>query len=91
MLFRSLKQRNGQPMGVADQVVSIFAGTNGYLDDVPVTDVSRFETELIEDVRSRNSAMLDALAKGGGLPEDELHEAVKSFKDRFVPTATAAE
>jgi F-type H+-transporting ATPase subunit alpha len=90
-LVELLKQANGKPMGVAEQVVSIYAGTNGYLDDVPVPDVSRFETELIEDVRSRNSAMLDALAKGGGLPEDELREAVSSFKERFVPTATAAE
>jgi F-type H+-transporting ATPase subunit alpha len=85
-LVELLKQANGKPMGVADQVVSIFAGTNGYLDDVPVVDVGRFESELIEDVRGRNSAMLDALAKGGGLPEDELHEAVKSFKSRFQPT-----
>ncbi|HUP86253.1 MAG TPA: F0F1 ATP synthase subunit alpha [Acidimicrobiales bacterium] len=90
-LVELLKQANGKPMGVADQVVSIFAGTNGYLDDVPVPDVGRFETELIEDVRGRNASMIDGLAKGGGLPEDELHEAVKSFKARFVPTASAAE
>jgi F-type H+-transporting ATPase subunit alpha len=78
-------------MPVAEQVVSIYAGTNGYLDDVPVADVGRFEAELIEDVRSRNASMLDALAKGGGLPEDELRDAVQSFKDRFVATASAAE
>src|SRR3954452_21811220 len=90
-LVELLKQANGRPMPVAEQVVSIFAGTNGYLDDVPVPDVGRFEDELLEDVRARNGAMLDALAKGGGLPEDEIRDAVQSFKDRFVPTATAAE
>jgi F-type H+-transporting ATPase subunit alpha len=90
-LVELLKQGNGKPMPVAEQVVSIYAGTNGYLDDVPVADVGRFEAELIEDVRSRNASMLDALAKGGGLPEDELRDAVQSFKDRFVATASAAE
>src|SRR5687767_5544333 len=90
-LVELLKQANGRPMGVADQVVSIYAGTNGYLDDVPIADVSRFETELIEDVRSRNSSMMEGLAAGGGLPEDELKAAVEGFKERFVPTETAAE
>src|SRR3954464_5252056 len=47
-LVELLKQSNSKPMGVADQVVSIYAGTNGYLDDVPVGDVARFEAELIE-------------------------------------------
>ncbi|HVF33517.1 MAG TPA: F0F1 ATP synthase subunit alpha [Acidimicrobiales bacterium] len=90
-LVELLKQANGRPMGVAEQVVSIYAGTNGYLDDVPIADVSRFESELIEDVRSRNAPMMEGLAAGGGLPEDEIKAAVESFKDRFAPTETAAE
>ena len=90
-LVELMKQANGRPLSVDEQVVSIFAGTNGYLDDLAVSDVGRFETELLTDVRSRNSGMLDALKQGGGLPEDDLHQAVKGFKERFVPTAAVAE
>src|SRR3954465_10127935 len=49
-LVELLKQANGRPLPVEEQVVSIFAGTRGYLDDVPVQDVRRFEAELLEDV-----------------------------------------
>ncbi|MEA3078350.1 MAG: F-type H+/Na+-transporting ATPase subunit alpha [Actinomycetota bacterium] len=87
-LVELLKQPNGHPMPVAEQVVSIFAGVNGYLDDVPIGDVSRFEAELIEDVRARAPQILDGIRAGGGLPEDDLNEAVKSFKDRFTPSET---
>ncbi|CAA9209290.1 MAG: ATP synthase alpha chain [uncultured Acidimicrobiales bacterium] len=90
-LVELMKQANGRPLSVDEQVVSIWAGTNGYLDDVAVADVGRFETELLDDVRSRNSGMLDTLKQGGGLPEDDLHQAVRSFKERFVPTAAVAE
>jgi F-type H+/Na+-transporting ATPase subunit alpha len=89
-LVELLKQPNGAPMGVEEQVVSIYAGTNGFLDDLPVEDVRRFEAELIADLRSRNAAMLDGIRSGGGLPEDELRQAVQSFKERFQPSAQAA-
>jgi F-type H+-transporting ATPase subunit alpha len=87
-LVELLKQPNGHPMPVAEQVVSIFAGVNGYLDDVPIGDVSRFEAELIEDVQARASHILDGIRGGGALPEEELNVAVKSFKDRFTPSET---
>ena len=45
-------------MPVEEQVVSIFAGTKGYLDDLPVGDVGRFETELIEYVRTTHGGLL---------------------------------
>ncbi len=88
-LVELLKQPNGRPMPVEDQVVSIFAGVNGFLDDLPVEDVGRFEAELLEDVRARHAVMLDGIRSGGGLPEDELREAVSSFKERFQPSTTA--
>jgi len=73
---------------VEEQVVSIFAGTKGYLDDVPVNNVRRFESELLEFMRSRHGAMLaDIRAKG--LPDD-LGSVVQSFKDGFMATLAAA-
>ena len=52
-LVELLKQPLNSPMPVEEQVVSIFAGTNGYLDDLPVGDVRRFEAELLESFRTR--------------------------------------
>ena len=89
-LVELLKQSNGRPLPVEEQVVSIYAGTSGFLDDLPVADVRRFEAELLEDVRSRHRGVLDAIRGGGALPEDDLKAAVSDFKSRFVPTATEA-
>jgi len=52
-LVELLKQPNGHPLPVDEQVVSIFAGTRGFLDDLDVADVRRFEGGLLDEVRSR--------------------------------------
>ena len=73
-------------MPVEEQVVSIFAGTRGYLDDLDVADVRRFEEGLLEDVRARYRGRARRHQDGKDLPEEELHKAVTEFKDRFVAT-----
>jgi F-type H+/Na+-transporting ATPase subunit alpha len=83
-LVELLKQPLNSPMPVEEQVVVIFAGTKGYLDDVPVDDVKRFEAELLEHVRSGHGSLLDAV-KTGAVP-DELGDVVARFKDQFVPS-----
>jgi F-type H+-transporting ATPase subunit alpha len=87
-LVELLKQSLNSPMPVEEQVVSIFAGTKGYLDDVPVNDVRRFEAELLEHMRSRHGAMLDSI-RTKGLPDD-LGAVVQSFKESFMASAAAA-
>jgi F-type H+/Na+-transporting ATPase subunit alpha len=82
-LVELLKQSNGRPLPVEEQVVSIFAGTRGYLDDLDIADVRRFEEGLLEEVRGRGSSLLSAIRDGGDLPEDELDKAISSFKERF--------
>src|SRR6476660_5060094 len=67
-LTELLKQNLNSPMAVEDQVVSIFAGTGGYLDDIPVGDVKRFETELLEFIRSRHRHIVDTIRDKGVLP-----------------------
>ncbi|HZN12970.1 MAG TPA: F0F1 ATP synthase subunit alpha [Acidimicrobiales bacterium] len=89
-LVELLKQANGSPLPVQEQVVSIFAGTGGYLDDVAVEDVRRFETELLESVRTRNADLLDGI-RGGSFDEEQLTSAVSQFKDGFAGSAPAAE
>jgi F-type H+-transporting ATPase subunit alpha len=84
-LVELLKQPLNSPMAVEDQVVSIYAGTNGYLDDLPVEDVRRFEGELLEHVRSSHASLLDEI-RTGGVP-DALGEIIESFKGNFKVTA----
>jgi F-type H+-transporting ATPase subunit alpha len=87
-LVELLKQGLHEPMAVEDQIVSIFAGTNGYLDDIPATDVQRFETELLDYVHTRKSDLMQKVRETGTLPEgDALSEAVTAFKQSFQATA----
>ena len=75
-LMELLKQGQYAPFPVEDQVVSIWMGTKGYLDDVPVEDVRRFETEFLAHMRHRTN-VLTVIAETGKL-EDETVETLKS-------------
>ncbi len=91
-LVELLKQGLHVPMSMAEQVVSIFAGTNGYIDDIPVEDVRRFEGELLDFMRTRHADLMLKIAETGALPEgDALARAVEDFKSLFQPSAGAAE
>ena len=81
-LVELLKQPLNSPMPVEEQVVSIFAGTRGYLDDIPAPDVKRFESSMLEYMRSRHASLLAEL-RTGAVP-DALADAVQGFKDQFV-------
>src|SRR5215211_1773377 len=86
-LTELLKQPLNAPMPVELQVISIFAGTNGYLDDLPVEDVRRFESELHDFFRTRQADLLAAIRDTGQLPEEaELKQAVDDFKSMFQPS-----
>jgi len=86
-LTELLKQGLHSPMPIEEQVVSIFAGTKGFLDDIETDDVSRFESELLEEFRSRYSDLLTEIKDGGKLPEEQkLREAIEGFKERFHPS-----
>jgi F-type H+-transporting ATPase subunit alpha len=87
-LVELLKQPLNSPMPVEDQVVSIYAATNGYLDDIPVEDVKRFESELIEAFGTRYRDLRDAITTNKVLP-DGLADAVAEFKAGFQPTEAA--
>jgi F-type H+/Na+-transporting ATPase subunit alpha len=89
-LVELLKQPLNSPMPVEEQVVSIFAGTTGVLDDLPVGDVRRFENELLDYFRGPHADMLAGIRTTGAVPEgDTLKVAVDDFKSRFVVTGTA--
>ncbi len=84
-LTELLRQPQYSPMPVEKQVVSIWAGTNGKLDKVPVEDVLRFEREL-HDYLARNTKILDTLRETNVLDDDtkaELEKAVDAFSQEF--------
>ncbi len=86
-LVELLKQRQYQPMPVEEQVVSIFLGTGGHLDSVPVEDVRRFETELLDHMRASEEKFLAGIRDSQKLPEEaenQLTEIIKHFKKGFA-------
>jgi F-type H+-transporting ATPase subunit alpha len=85
-LVELLKQPNGSPLKVEDQVVSLYAGSRGYLDDLEISDVRRFEAELIADVKSRHPEIGQAIVDKQW-PEDQLKAAIEDFKTRFQKSA----
>ena len=85
-LLELLKQPQYSPYPVEDQVASIWAGTKGKLDDVPVEDVRRFESELLDHLR-RNTEVLSTIASTGNLDDEteaSLADAVDAFREGFL-------
>jgi F-type H+-transporting ATPase subunit alpha len=82
-----LKQPQYEPLHFADQVISIFAGTNGYFDKVPVSKVADVEKELLQFIREQKSEVRDALIETETLDADALSAAlgefVKTLEGRF--------
>src|SRR6516162_5757004 len=86
-LVELLKQPLNSPLPVELQVVSVFAGTSGALDDLPVGEVRRFERELHEWMQARYLGMIGEIRDTGHLPEgDTLAQAVDEFHAQFVAT-----
>jgi len=90
-LVELLKQGLNSPMPVEQQVVVIYAGTRGHLDTVPVGDVKRFETELLDWFASRHADVMTAIRTTGDIPDEAAFEAIiASFGAQFRPTGGAA-
>jgi F-type H+-transporting ATPase subunit alpha len=85
-LVELLKQPQYQPFPVEEQVVSIWAGANGYLDDVPVDDISRFEADFLDYLRRSHAGILQTIRESLALAEDTvtaLKDAVEEFRKGF--------
>ena len=81
-LTELLKQPQYSPYPVEEQVVSIWAGTNGKLDEIPVEEVLKFESELLDHLR-RNTKILDTLRETNVL-DDDTKAALEKEVDKFV-------
>ncbi|KAA5832751.1 F0F1 ATP synthase subunit alpha [Saccharopolyspora hirsuta] len=86
-LMEILKQGQGEPLPVEEEVVSLFISTKGHLDSVPVADVRRFETEFLAHMRRTHATTLKDIVETGKLSEDgekAIVDAVEDFKKQFT-------
>jgi F-type H+-transporting ATPase subunit alpha len=87
-LVATLTQPQYQPWPVEEQVAAIYAGVNGYLDDIPTPDVSRFQDEFREHLRAEGS-ILNEIRETKELSderEQRLRQEIERFKNRFAPS-----
>jgi len=85
-LVELLKQPQYDPFPVENQVVSLWAGGNGYLDDVPIEDISRFETDFLDFLKRQQAGILTAIRESKDLAEDTvtaLKDAIEDFRKGF--------
>ena len=86
-LVEALKQPQYSPFPVQDQVISIWAITNGFTDDLPVESVQQFERELLDHMRTHHGDIGDTIKESGKLEDDtseRLKSAVGEFKESFA-------
>ncbi|WP_031505865.1 F0F1 ATP synthase subunit alpha [Streptomyces megasporus] len=85
-MMELMKQPQYNPFPTEEQVVSVWAGTNGKMDDVPVEDIRRFESELLDYMRREHKDLLTGIREGGKMSDDTVQaiaEAVDTFKKQF--------
>ena len=84
-LTELLKQDQYSPMTVAEQVISVFAGVKGYLDDVDLVKIKRFEKDIIEKVKNDKPEIVEAIQSSGKLDEDkenQLKQIIEEYKKK---------
>ena len=82
-----LKQGLHKPMVVEKQVMILYALTRGFLDDISVEDVLRFESEMNVWLESNRNELLTTIRETGNLPDDsDMKSAIEAFKKTFLPT-----
>ncbi|MER5390874.1 F0F1 ATP synthase subunit alpha [Saccharopolyspora sp. NPDC002686] len=92
-LMEVLKQGQGEPLPVEEEVVSLFISTKGHLDSVPVADVRRFETEFLAHMRRTHETTLKDIVETGKLSADgekSIVDAVEDFKKQFTASDGAS-
>ncbi len=86
-LTELLKQKQFSPLPFEDQTASIFAGTNGYLDGIPVTDVTRYEESMLADLRANHAGILKTIRDSRDFSDDSkkaLMAALDTFTKNFA-------
>tara|TARA_B100002051_G_scaffold227178_1_gene223145 strand:+ start:1982 stop:3490 length:1509 start_codon:yes stop_codon:yes gene_type:complete len=88
IMVEILKQNQYIPMSIAHQISVIFAGVNGFMDDLEISQVSKFESDLVEYLNSNNQELLDTITSTGKLDDDSKNN-LKDTLANFVKTFNA--
>ncbi len=91
-LMEVMKQQQYSPVPVEEQIVTIYAATNGFMDELPVTEVKRYEQELLETVKVSSPELLQKLQRDKALTDEivqMLNTLLTSFTERFAATVAA--
>ena len=91
-MVATLNQPQYQPWPMEEQAIALYAGVNGYLDDIPTEDVARFQDELREHLRA-DGDIYKTVRESGDLGDDvteQLSAEIEKVKSRFAPTENAA-
>jgi len=85
-LTELLKQKQYSPMTVAEQVISVFCGVKGYLDDIDLKDIAEFENKIIERCKADKPEIIESILNSGKLEEDSeksLVDVITNLKKTF--------
>jgi F-type H+-transporting ATPase subunit alpha len=85
-LTELLKQKQYSPLTVAEQVISVFCGVKGHLDDIELNDIAAFESKIIEKCKSDKPEILESILSSGKLEDDTeklLVEVIKDLRKTF--------
>ena len=80
-LTELLKQDQYSPMTVAEQVISVFAGVKGYLDDVDLDKIKKFEKDIIEKIKADKPEIINSIQSSGKLEEETENLLVQIIKE----------
>ena len=80
-LTELLKQYQYSPMTVAEQVISVFTGVRGYLDDVELNNIKSFETEIIDKIKSEKAEIIDSIQSTGKLEKETEESLIKIIEE----------
>ena len=76
-LTELLKQNQYSPLTVGEQVISIFTGVGGYLDDVEINKIKKFERELLEKIKNDNPEIIETINSSGKLEEETKNKLIE--------------
>jgi F-type H+-transporting ATPase subunit alpha len=92
-LTRLLRQGQYQPYRISKTIFTVFAGSQGYTDEIPVAQITRYETEMLQFIELRHGALLNEIEEKKKLDDDllaRMKAALAEFAKQFAVQAVAA-
>lgn len=88
-LVEILKQKQYSPMPIENQVLVIYAATKGYMDEIPVNHIARYQNDLLQEIENMHVGILESIRETKDLTKENIEkmdEVLKTFTERFKST-----